>query len=37
LHQGVKIKVAYAEGMPPHGVDTKEDLAKLNRLIENQA
>lgn len=34
LHQGAKIKVAYAEGMPPHGVDTKEDLVKLNALME---
>ena len=33
LHHGVKIKVAYADGMPPHGVDTQEDLEKLNQLM----
>jgi len=36
LHQGVKIKVAYANGMPPHGVDTKEDLVKLNALMKSE-
>lgn len=35
LHQGVKIKVAYAHGMPPHGVDTQEDLDKLNTLMDD--
>lgn len=35
LHQGVKIKVAYADGMPPHGVDTEEDLLKLNGLMKD--
>ncbi len=33
LHQGVKIQVAMASGLPPHGVDTPEDLEKLNRLL----
>ena len=33
LHQGVKIQVAVAAGMPPHGVDTPEDLVKLNLLL----
>lgn len=37
LHQGVKIKVAYAQGMPPHGVDTVEDLVKLNAIMESNA
>lgn len=33
LHQGVGVAVAYAENMPPHGVDTPEDLEKLQALL----
>lgn len=33
LHQGVGITVAYATNMPPHGVDTPEDLEKLHTLL----
>jgi 3-deoxy-manno-octulosonate cytidylyltransferase (CMP-KDO synthetase) len=33
LHQGVKIQVALVSGLPPHGVDTPEDLEKLNRTL----
>lgn len=29
LHQGIKVQVALAEEMPPHGVDTPEDLEAL--------
>lgn len=37
LHQGVTITVAYADDMPPHGVDTQEDLQKLQRLLAQKA
>ncbi|TBR44249.1 3-deoxy-manno-octulosonate cytidylyltransferase [Marinomonas agarivorans] len=33
LHQGVAIGVAYVDSMPPHGVDTPEDLEKLHTLL----
>ncbi|ETX10628.1 3-deoxy-manno-octulosonate cytidylyltransferase [Marinomonas ushuaiensis DSM 15871] len=29
LHQGIKVQVALADGLPTHGVDTPEDLEKL--------
>jgi len=29
LHQGIKVQVAMADGLPTHGVDTPEDLEKL--------
>lgn len=35
LHQGIKVQVAKAEAMPPHGVDTPEDLEKLRALLAN--
>jgi 3-deoxy-manno-octulosonate cytidylyltransferase (CMP-KDO synthetase) len=33
LHQGIKVQVAKADGLPPHGVDTEEDLEELRRLL----
>jgi len=33
LHQGIKISVAYASDMPPHGIDTQADLEKLQALM----
>ncbi|REG82881.1 3-deoxy-manno-octulosonate cytidylyltransferase [Marinomonas pollencensis] len=33
LHQGIKVQVAKADGLPPHGVDTEEDLEALRRLV----
>ncbi|MEP7729360.1 3-deoxy-manno-octulosonate cytidylyltransferase [Marinomonas primoryensis] len=33
LHQGIKVQVAIAEGLPPHGVDTPEDLDDLRQKI----
>ncbi|TPE50309.1 3-deoxy-manno-octulosonate cytidylyltransferase [Maribrevibacterium harenarium] len=33
LHQGVPVQVGIAAGMPPHGVDTPEDLDALRRHL----
>ncbi|MCW8355856.1 3-deoxy-manno-octulosonate cytidylyltransferase [Marinomonas pontica] len=33
LHQGIKVQVAMAEGLPTHGVDTPEDLEKLRHQL----
>ena len=33
LHQGIKVQVAKADELPPHGVDTEEDLEALRRLL----
>lgn len=33
LHQGIKVQVAIADSMPPHGVDTLEDLEKLRHML----
>jgi len=33
LHQGIKVQVAQASGLPPHGVDTQDDLDALRKHI----
>lgn len=33
LHQGIKVQVAIADGLPSHGVDTPEDLEKLRQHL----
>lgn len=33
LHQGIKVQVAIADGLPTHGVDTPEDLEKLRHQL----
>jgi 3-deoxy-manno-octulosonate cytidylyltransferase (CMP-KDO synthetase) len=33
LHQGIKVQVALADGLPMHGVDTPEDLDKLRQHL----
>lgn len=34
LHQGIKVQVAKADGLPPHGVDTQADLDALREHIK---
>lgn len=33
LHQGIKVKVALVDQLPPHGVDTLQDLEELRKLL----
>jgi len=33
LHQGIKVQVAITKDMPPHGIDTPEDLDDLLKLV----
>lgn len=37
LHQGIKVQVALTQELPPHGVDTPEDLAALAEKLGRQA
>lgn len=37
LHQGIKVQVATTPKMPPHGVDTPEDLQALAKKLQFQA
>lgn len=36
LHQGIKVQVALANGLPTHGVDTPEDLEKLRQELSEK-
>ncbi len=33
LHQGIKVQVALADQLPPHGVDTPQDLEALRKYL----
>lgn len=35
LHQGIKVQVAVTQELPPHGVDTPEDLAALHTKLQS--
>jgi len=37
LDHGLKIKLAVADGLPGHGVDTEEDLIRVQQFIRNQS
>ncbi|WP_067095914.1 3-deoxy-manno-octulosonate cytidylyltransferase [Marinomonas atlantica] len=36
LHQGIKVQVAVTQELPPHGVDTPEDLQALTQKLSSQ-